>query len=364
MPATLEECLDDLARRIDEREEQANLAAWIDFLEDRREEDVFYPPARKARPTRVDWPTVSVNQAIRDPRAMLLQQFAGCSGAISSGSGARMNVRCNFGTGIMPSLFGCRTFMMDEDLNVLPTGVPLGSADKVRALLDAGVPDIRGGMGGRVFDVAETFLDTLARNDVLARNIELYHPDVQGPMDVAEVVWGSDMFYAFHDDRELLKAFLSLVTDTYEAFMRAWYRLVGRPGRYATHWGMMFKGVLMLRNDSLMNLSPDAYVDFARPMDERLFAAFGGSGGVHFCGRGDHYISAMSEMKGLTAVAMSQPDWNDMETIYRNTVDKGVKLLGLRPAAVESARSAGRPLRGQAQCFPGAETPVFMHKRG
>jgi hypothetical protein len=178
-------------------------------------------------------------------------------------------------------------------------------------------------------------------------------------VDVAEVVWGSDFFYAFHDAPDFLKRFLDLITETYAAFMRAWFGLVGRPGTYATHWGMMFKGVLMIRNDSLMNLSPEAYAEFARPMDQRLFDEFGRAGGMHFCGRGDHYIAAMSRMEGLTAVAMSQPHLNDMETIYRNTVDKGIKLIGLRH---DAARSAGRPLRGQVQCYPAAERVVFAHK--
>ena len=50
---------------------------------------------------------------------------------------------------------------------------------------------------------------------------------------------------------------------------------------------------------------------------------------MHFCGKGDHYIEALSETPGLYAINMSQPDMNDMEIIYRNTVDKGIKILGL-----------------------------------
>ncbi|GAG30771.1 unnamed protein product, partial [marine sediment metagenome] len=127
---------------------------------------------------------------------------------------------------------------------------------------------------------------------------------------------------------------------------RAWYDLVGRNGGHATHWGLMHKGTVMIRNDSLMNLSPQAYVEFVRPLDQRLFDAFGG-GAIHFCGRGDHYIEPMSEMTGLGAINMSQPECNDMEVIYRNTVDKSIKVIGLDATA---ARSAARPLRGQVAC--------------
>jgi len=356
----LETCLADLAERINEDEEQTNRSAWIDFLTDRSRDDIFIPPLRTASPPRVKWPSVSVNEAIEDSEAMLLQQFAGCSGVLAKGGAARLNVRCNFGTGILPSVFGCELFKLDDELNTLPTGTPLGSKDKIAKLLDAGRPPIRSGLGGRVFEVAERFLEALGRYPVLNRHVALYHPDVQGPMDAAEVIWGSQIFYAFYDDVELLRGLLNLITETYIEFMREWYDLVGPPGEYATHWGMMHRGVLMIRNDSLMNLSPEAYVEFARPLDERLFAEFGGTGAMHFCGRGDHYIEAMCEMKGITAVAMSQPHLNDMEVIYRNTVDKGIKLIGLDRAAASSAR---RDLRGQVQCFLSQEHATFTHVR-
>ena len=38
-----------------------------------------------------------------------------------------------------------------------------------------------------------------------------------------------------------------------------------------------------------MNLSPDMFMEFIFPYNQRLFDIFGG-GGDHFCGRGDHFI--------------------------------------------------------------------------
>jgi len=338
--------LDDLESRIDENEEQANLLAWLDFLEGRCREDVFTPPRRTPRPPRIDWPRISVNRAFEDCESMLLHQFAACSKLLADGGSLRLCVRCNYSTAILPSLFGCGLFMMDEALDTLPTAIPLGSADRVRALLDRGVPDVSTGLGGKVFAAAEMFLDVMRRYERIGQHVALYHPDVQGPIDVAEVVWGSDIFYAFYDETELLRDFLELVTQTYTAFMRRWYALVPPAGAFSTHWGFMHRGRLMLREDSLMNLSPELYVEFIRPLDQRLFDEFGG-GAIHFCGRGDHYIAPMSEMRGLYAVNLSQPHLNDMETICRHTVDRGIVLIGMSP---EWVRQAGRPLLGRVQC--------------
>jgi len=340
-------CLEDLEARIDEQQEESQHQAWKDFLDDRCESDIFVPPSRKPCPSKVDWPEPAINDAIRDVDAMLLQQFRECSCTLDGGN-TIMCVRSNYGTGIMATLFGCELFIMDDELETLPTAVSLGSAEKVKPLLDTGVPDIRSRLGGRVFEAAERFCEVMRKYPKIGRWVAHYHPDLQGPIDVAEVVWGSGIFYAFYDDTQLLRDFLELVTQTYEKFMRAWLDLVPHSLDYSAHWGMMQKGIAMLRNDSLMNLSPETYVEFIRPLDQRLFDAFGGAGGQHFCGRGDHFIEQMSEMKGLSVIAMSQPHLNDMEKIYRNTVDKGIKLIGFDRATAENA---SRPLRGQVHCY-------------
>lgn len=113
---------------------------------------------------------------------------------------------------------------------------------------------------------------------------------------------------------------------------------------------MMHEGVIMLRDDSAMNLSPAMFEEFVKPYDQRLLDAFGG-GAIHFCGRGDHYIDSMCAMPGMHAIAMSQPDYNDMEVIYGATVDRGINLIGLNRTAAESALAAGRDLHGRVHCW-------------
>ncbi|MDD5349032.1 MAG: hypothetical protein PHQ12_02355 [Chthoniobacteraceae bacterium] len=346
METTLFRYLDDLASRIDAPQEERKRREWEDFLNDRWPGDYFHPSERVPSPPKIDWPAVSVNAAMGDFDAMLLQQFRGCSETLASGGAAPLAVRCNYGSSILPSLFGVELFLMAEELNTLPTSHPLHSTDAIRRLVDAGVPDLHTGLGGKVFEAAGRFLEALESHPVLRRHIDLYHPDVQGPMDAAEVIWGSDIFYAFGDEPELLTAFLNLITETYIAFMRRWYELVPQTRDWSTHWSMAHKGALMLRNDSLMNLSPAMYVEYVRPFDQRLFDEFGG-GAIHFCGRGDHFIEPLSQLRGLHAVNVAQPHLNNMETVLRHTVDKGIKLIGLGPGTVESL---GLPLRGQVHC--------------
>ncbi|MCK5114361.1 MAG: hypothetical protein KAR11_06325 [Phycisphaerae bacterium] len=342
----LRKCLDDLAARIDLEQERINTAAWINFIEGNVEGEVFCPPLRKEAPANIEWPEINLNDAFDDPDSMLISEFKMVSDRLDYSSGQPLNVRCNYGTGILPTLFGCEMFMMDRELNTLSPAIPLHDKAKIQKLLDSGLPDMRAGLGARVFDTGELFMEVFEQYPIIAEAVELYHPDIQGPIDVGEVVWGSEIFLVFYDDPEMLRAFLQLVTDTYIAFLRKWYEIVPVPkDGYSRHWGMLIKGIPALRNDSLMNLSPELYAEFVRPMDQQIFDEFGG-GIIHFCGRGDHFIEPMSEMRGLNGIAMSQPEYNDMEKIYCNTVDKKIPLLGLPEGAVQDALSQNRPLRG------------------
>jgi uroporphyrinogen-III decarboxylase len=113
---------------------------------------------------------------------------------------------------------------------------------------------------------------------------------------------------------------------------------------------MLHRGGIMLRDDSAMNLSPQMFERFVRPYDQRLLDEFGG-GAIHFCGKGDHYISRLSEMQNLHSIHMTEPQHNEMETIYAHTVDRGIHIIGLQRAAAEATVATGRDLHGRVHCF-------------
>jgi hypothetical protein len=340
----LEPCFEDLESRLDPEQEERHFEAWRAFLDDELSTGVFEAPAREPAPPRVEWPDVHINDALDDPDFMLLSQFRAVSDVLASGGSAALNVRANYGVSIMASQYGCEVVQMDREQGDLPTARALGSRDAVRRVLDAGMPDIAAADGGRAFETGQRFVEVAARYPNIGRWVDIYHPDLQGPIDIVELVWGSDMFLAFYDDADLLRDFLALITDHYVTYLKAWYDLVPPPSPYACHWGLRFKGQPMIRNDSLMNLSSDTYVEFIRPHDQRIIREFGGRGAIHFCGRGEHFIESLSEIEGLTAVNLTQPELNDMSAIYEHTVDKGIMLIGLARSAVEAA---GRDLCGR-----------------
>ncbi len=106
----------------------------------------------------------------------------------------------------------------------------------------------------------------------------------------------------------------------------------------------------MLRDNSGTNFSRRMYEKFILPYDQRLLDEHGG-GAIHFCGKGDHFISLLGEMQGLNAVQLSQPHLNDMSKVYQHTIDKGIQLIGLEKQAALQAIESGIDLKGRVHCM-------------
>jgi uroporphyrinogen-III decarboxylase len=131
-----------------------------------------------------------------------------------------------------------------------------------------------------------------------------------------------------YDEPELVHNALSLISDTYAAFLDKWYEIFPSNSYMNPHWNTIWhRGKIFLRCDSAMNLSPEFYEEFAAPYDARLLERFDG-GCMHFCGRGDHYVETLCNIPKLYGINLGQPLHNDMEKIFKNSVDKGIKVLG------------------------------------
>lgn len=336
------ELLEDLERRLDATTEDDMTKQWEDFLDGHFDGDIFTPRRKNVTQSGIELPNIHINDAVNDLELMLRAQLVSAAQALSTQTHTPC-VRANYGTGILSSLFGAEVYVMPREMNTLPTTRAFSDIEQIPALLDAGVPSLTNGFGQQVFDFGELCAETFAHYPLVNKYVEVYHPDVQGPLDIAELLLGSEMFYAMYDDPELVHGLLELITETYIAFMEKWFSLIPSQNDIHCHWTFLrHKGQILLRNDSAMNLSPDLYKEFSVPYDSRLLKHFDG-GVMHFCGRGDHYIEALCSIPGLTGIQMSQPHLNDMEIIYKHTVDKGIPLLAFsrQHAEKDLKRSGG-----------------------
>jgi hypothetical protein len=348
----LEKYLEDLERRLDPAVEDSVLAQWKKFW-NREAEGDFFIPLRSPSSTKLDWPRININDAIEDQsfELMLLHQLCSVNGLLSGNIGNVPAIRANYGSNIMPSLFGVEVVMMDRAIETLPGSRPLpGGAEKIEALLERGVPDFRLGQGAAVFDCTQFYLETLRDYPKLQQYCRIYHPDLQGAFDICEVVWGSDIFIALYDTPELVQQFMELITVSYISFIDEWFKLVPPAADLNVHYGWMHRGKIRLSLDSCMNLSPDNYLEFVKNYDARLLNRYGGI--VHSCGKVDHFVPLLSDIQGYYAFNLSQASYNNMESIYQHTIDKNIPILNLERQAVDAAVGSGRNLRGLVQTNP------------
>jgi len=348
---TLRYCLDDLEHQINPAVEEQLMADYRTFLDGNWPEPLFTPQRPAPAPAGIGWPAVHINETLDDFSSMALQQFGACSNILASGSGAPLAVRANYGVGISSAWFGCPIRVMDTELDLLPTSLPLADTSSLDVYMATGVPEVTTGFGARVFAMGQIFRLIMREYPNIHSHVHVYHPDFQSPIDTCELVWGSEVMVAFYEQPERVHRFLDLITETYIDAIRRWSAIHPFSPDMNAHWNLMHKGNIVLRTDSGMNLSPSMYDEFIKPYEQRCLDACGG-GPIHFCGRGDHFIASMSELRGLTGINMSQPHLNDMEVVYQHTVDKGIPLLGLGRSAAETALEAGRDLHHRVSTTP------------
>ncbi|MCL2344119.1 MAG: hypothetical protein FWC62_09565, partial [Firmicutes bacterium] len=311
----------DLESRIDGAAEDVLLRAWLDFA-DLKLTEGFFSVERPPKAPGCAWEHLPVNDALQSDEGMIYQQLYGISETLRTGGGEILSLRSNFGTGIIPSMFGAEIFMMPRETDTLPGPRPLpGGKEALAEIIASGRMDFTAGFAGRVFSVAEKYLEYAEKYPKVKKYVSCYNPDLQGPLSLCEAVLGSDFYLDFYLEPESVERALDFFTAVYIAFTEKWQALCPTFDKaHSVEWGCLHRGGTIVRNDAAMNVSGELYGEFVRPRDQRIISRFGG--GVHFCGRGQHYVGHLANIEGLSCINMSQPDWNDMEIIYQNTIDR------------------------------------------
>lgn len=322
--------LDDIERRIDPDTEEDFRDQWTRFWYTEMDTDLFTPRRKKVSSPGTELKNIAINDALTDFELMLDAELADLSRRL--GGNASLGIRANYGSAIMASLFGAEIFIMPRETNTLPTTRSFNDSNRMRQVLEKGIPDFKTGFGGDVLYFGERCAEIFEDYPKIKKYAEVYHPDTQGPLDVAELLWGGEMFYEMYDDPDFVHAVMRLITDTYKAFLDKWYGIIPKREPITVHWSIMERGTIMLRLDSAMNISADLYNEYSKPYDRELLDYYGG-GCMHFCGRGDHYISSMCEIDALYGINLSQPHLNDMDVIFEAAGSRGKRIISFPRAA-------------------------------
>ena len=281
-------------------------------------------------------------EAFVDPAKMMVNElligFTSVYHAVELDGDEPYCLRPNLGTGIIASMFGAEIKLVE---NQMPWVLPLGSPSRLRAIVDAPLPDVTSGLGQRVIDQYDYFRHVLSDYPQCQAAFELTLPDLQGPFDTAEMLWGSAIFADLFTQKDLVTSILSKITD----LMVAVYDTLKEKTCDSLNLGFhhqhatAVKGNLLIRNDSPILMSPKMYREIVYPFDARLAEELGGVG-IHFCGDGQHQVDNMLSIPGLQCLDFGQAGMNDLDAIYVAASARQVPLVRVTvPEAELTAKS-------------------------
>lgn len=134
------ELLEDVERRIDEQTEMDYYRQWENFLKnsDSVTSDsvtgIFTPCRKKVSPPGTKLERININDAVEDCELMLVSEMTNVSSSLNSGTKV-LDMRANYGTGILSSVFGAQVFEMPRHTNTLPTTKPLGTEKAAEGII-------------------------------------------------------------------------------------------------------------------------------------------------------------------------------------------------------------------------------------
>jgi len=270
-----------------------------------------------------EWPDYGFQEFFDDPGKMLLHELRDVYAGAKLGDDRLYGIRANYGTGIIASLFGCRTVTFDDSL---PIGLAV-PAEQLERIFDAGIPPLRGGPHSglleRALDTTAYYREMLAPYPKLTALVGAQMLDIQGPFDNATIIWGSDLYYAFFDAPEKLHTLLGLVADTILAVVAEHRRVDGSSlDEHGGQWNHL--GGVCVRNDSSINLSTRQYVQYVKPYDERVLAPY--AGWIHFCGKA-HWWQALLDIPNLKGINPYQGEFYDLYSMVETCERAGVAIV-------------------------------------
>ena len=301
--------------------------------------EAFHDPAK-----------MMVNELLRNNRSSIFHQ-------VDFQDDAPLCLRPNIGCTLITSMLGAQVKVVD---NAMPWVLPLDDKTALMAVADGPLPPFDDGLLPRVIEQYDYFHSMLEDYPNCQTAIQVVLPDLQGPFNNVEMLWGSSIYLAFYDDndRALMLGLLSIVTDltlaVYERLEREAPNNIGCDYQYQHTTAQ--KGRLMLRNDSSTNMSPLHYEEFIRPFDARIADAIGCIG-IHSCGNVERLFAMWSSMRGVQCLDVGQPEKNDLDALYAIAAETHIPLTRLvLPAAELKADQLLARFPTGVSLFHGAET--------
>lgn len=237
-------------------------------------------------------------------------------------------IRANFGTVIISSMFGAPVEQVgdnppwirhDHDIDVPLEQVP-----------DCDPLDFSQGWCSRVVETYQFYHSVLSEYPELKHLIRVVLPDLQSPFDNLELLVGSNVFAELYVNEDLVCKALETVATAQIGLAQCLRPHLGeRWNGFSYQHATMIKGNILLRNDSVIMMSPEMYKNIVAPHDDRVLQALDG-GGIHSCGKADGHAPAFIELPSTLCMDLGQSELNDIDALYKQLSRRRIPLTRLK----------------------------------
>jgi len=274
------------------------------------------------RPEQEQIPDADFHTAFHNPDRMLCSQVRGACAVANARSDAVPSIRVNFGTATILACVGLEQEIFTDKMPWLQTH--LSKAEAMKLTADDLQP--RG-----------TFPRGLAMmayfREVMGDAVAVYCMDTQGPLDLAHLMIGDDLFYQMYDDPPYVHHVVELCLEL-GIRTHTWMKEVsGEPWTAMHHSNGLYTECAGIRicEDTTAILGPEQIAEFAIPYSRRLAAHFGGAW-VHYCGCNNHLteaICAAPELVGINfGFVPGHEQDHDFEADMRRCAASGTVYFG------------------------------------
>ena len=251
-----------------------------------------------------------VAEAVEDPSKMLVNELRRGFSCITEWLRVRddrpLQVRPDFGVGLVASVFGVRVEVVKND----PPWVHPLEGDNVEASITKILDDLdvsrseTCGWLPRVVETLDYYTEVFSQYPRVASCIAITLPDLQGPFDTTAMVWGNEILPALLTEPELIERLLGAISLTMVHLHDSLRRWVGRellPEGFSHQHGAIIRGNLLLRSDHNVMVNPHMYAAQIFVHDRHVLGSVG-KGGFHSCGCWKHNIPTVLQAEDVESL--------------------------------------------------------------
>ena len=283
-------------------------------------------------------PQYSIGEAFYNADHMLCNNVKAACRAGNSGSDSVPSMRANMGTGMTLACLGLEQQVFDDRMPWLKSHLSKG---EISALSPDDIT-IQGTFE-RAMDYMRRFIE------VMGDRVPVYCPDTQGPLDLAHLLMGDDIFLECYDDPPFVHHLMEICLEL-GIRVHTWVKeLTGEPLDSIYHGNSLYAENMGVRicEDTTVLLNPDHIEEFAMPYTRRLAAHFGGAW-VHYCGRNDNLTKAVLKVPEIRGINFGHIPGHE----HDHPFEEDMELI----------RDVGKIFFGSWPLFEGENPKEYLHR--